>query len=120
MNFAAERRAGPLCMNNDDLADRISRIEEEIERLARVSEGCRKFILVAKVGIGAGALVLIALMFRLIGFDPALFVGSIAAILGGLVIAGSNRTTLNQARETARSAEHLRAELIDQIKFRDL
>jgi UPF0716 family protein affecting phage T7 exclusion len=107
-------------MNNDDLAKRISRIEDEIERLTRVSEGCRKFILFAKVGIGLGVLVLVATVFRLIGFDPALFVGSIAAILGGLVIAGSNKTTLNQALETARSAEHLRAELIDQIQFRDL
>jgi len=107
-------------MNNDDLADRISRIEDEIERLSRVSEGCRKFILVAKVGIGVGALLLLATVLGLIGFDPALFVGSIAAVLGGLVIAGSNRTTLHQARETARSAEHLRAQLIDQIKFRDL
>ena len=107
-------------MNNDDLADRISRLEDEIERLARISEGCRKFILIAKVSVGLGALMLVATVIRLIGFDPVVFVGSIAAILGGLVVAGSNRTTLNQARETARSAEHLRAELIDQIQFRDL
>jgi hypothetical protein len=107
-------------MSNDDLADRISRLEAEIERLARVSEGCRKFILVAKVSIALGALMFLATVLNFVGFDPVLFVGSIAAILGGLVVAGSNTTTLNQAHETARGAEHLRTELIDQIKFRDL
>jgi hypothetical protein len=107
-------------MNNDDLADRISRIEAEIEHLARISEGCRKFILIARVSIGLGALMLVATVLRLVGFDPGLFMGSIAAILGGLVVAGSNRTTLNQARASTRTAEHLRAELIDQIQFRDL
>jgi len=103
---------------NDDLSERIALLEVDIERLAGVAEGCVKIIRIAKIAIMLGGLTLLLTLFGLIGFDQLVFVGSIAAILGGIVTAGSNSATLGQVRRDMRAAEQLRTELIDQIEFR--
>lgn len=104
-------------MTNDDLSDRISLVEADIDRLARVAEGCRKIILISKIAIALGALTLAATVFGQINFDQLVFVGSIAAILGGIVVAGSNAATLRQTLGDMRAAEQLRNKLIDQLEF---
>ena len=104
-------------MTNDDLSDRSSLVEAEIDRLVRLAEGCRKIILISKIAIVLGALTLLATMLGQIKFDQLVFVGSITAILGGIVAAGSNTATLRQAGEEMRAAEQLRNKLIDQLEF---
>ncbi len=102
-------------MPNEDVRERIYRLEAEIEHFAKVAEGCRKIILVSKIVFALGALTLLVTLVGLLRFDQLALMGSIAAILGGIVGVGSNTTTLNQARERIRDAERLRTELIDQL-----
>jgi hypothetical protein len=59
-----------------------------------VAESCRKVILAAKVAIALGALVLLVRVTGLINADGIFAFAAIAAILGGIVAAGSNARTL--------------------------
>ena len=58
-------------MTNDDLSDRISLLEAEIDHLVRLAEGCRKIILLSKIAIMLGALTLLATVFGQLN-DPRL------------------------------------------------
>jgi outer membrane murein-binding lipoprotein Lpp len=102
---------------HEDPAAQIPRLEAEIERLGEVAESCRKVILAAKVAIAVGALVLLVTIVGLINVDQIVAFAASAVILGGIVAAGSNSRTLNEATANMRAAEARRAELIGMLPF---
>jgi hypothetical protein len=105
-------------MTDNNLSDQISRLEADIEDLTQVVERCRKLTLVSKLAIAAGGIWLLALTFGAIRFDAVAMVASIALVIGGVVVFGSNTSTSKQTTVAIKSAEARRAELIDELNPR--
>ena len=105
-------------MTEHDPTDEISLIEERLERLAEVAERCRKIILVSKAAIAGGVALLLVMMLGLFGSSQVAALGSIAAVLGGIVSLGSNVSTLRQTSDAISAAEALRSDLIGRIDLR--
>ena len=105
-------------MEEDDSIDEISQIEARIEELAEVSERCRKIILFSKAAIAGGFALLLIVMLGLFGSSQVAALGSIAAVLGGIVSLGSNVSTLQQTMAAMSAAEVLRSDLISRIDLR--
>ena len=105
-------------MPEDDPTDEISLIEERLEELAEVSERCRKIILASKAAIAGGFAVLVVTVLGLFGSSQVAALGSIAAVLGGIVSLGSNVSTLRQTTDAISAAEALRSDLIGRIDLR--
>jgi len=96
----------------------IEELEDEIERLSLVRERCRKISIAAKVAIAAGSVWLALTLVGLAPFVPSLFFASLAAIIGGIVLLGSNKTTWEQTEMALHKAEAARAQLISAIELR--
>ena len=104
--------------DEDNPIDEISRIEALLEGLAEVSERCRKIILVSKAVIAGGVVLSLFMMIGLFGSNQVAAIGSIAAVLGGIVLLGSNVSTLQQTMAAISAAEALRSDLISRIDLR--
>jgi len=102
-------------MDEDDPTDEIARIEARLEELAEVSERCRKIILASKAAIAGGAALLLVPVLGLFGASQTVAIGSIAAVLGGIVSLGSNVATLRQTMAAISEAEAHRSDLIGMI-----
>ena len=100
-----------------DLREQISRLENDIERLSDSVERCRKIAVAAKVAIGAGCVLLASLVVGAIGLDALSLIVSAILIIGGIVLLGSNETTLKQILARIDEAERLRAALISQMEL---
>jgi hypothetical protein len=106
-------------MSDDDGAhDQIAQIEAQIEDLAATVESCRKIMLLAKLAIAGGALLIAAMLVGAITPGIATLSGGSAALLIGIVLLGSNRSTADQAMAKMNQAEAARAGLIDQLALR--
>ena len=101
-----------------DPSEEIAMIEARLEHLAEVSERCRKIILFSKAAIAGGFALLLVVMLGLFGSSQVAALGSIAAVLGGIVSLGSNVSTLQQTTDAISAAEALRSDLISRIDLR--
>jgi hypothetical protein len=102
-------------MSDTDPHDEIERLEARIEELAARIEGCRKYILAGRIAAAGGGLVLIALLFGAIRFDPTEMALAMAALLVGIVVWGSNDSTAKEAAGELAVAEANRKTLIGMI-----
>jgi hypothetical protein len=101
----------------NDPHDEIERLEDQIEALAARIESCRKFILAARVAIAGGGIVIVLILIGAIRFDPAVMVGAMAAVLGGIVLFGSNNSTAKEAQAELTAAEASRGALIESMEL---
>jgi hypothetical protein len=102
----------------DDPVGEIALIEARLEHLAAVAERCRKFILASKIAIGGGIALMLAILVGLLGSNQIAAIGSIAAVLGGIVSLGSNVSTLQQTKAAIDAAESARSDLISGMQLR--
>jgi hypothetical protein len=107
-----------VLISEEDPHGEIERLEALIEKLSARIENCRKFILAAQIALGAGSILLAALLLGLILFDPTLLLTSFAALLGGIVVWGSNSSTAKEAANELAKAEANRRALIGLIDLR--
>jgi hypothetical protein len=105
-------------MDDGDPHDDIVRLEAHIEALNDKIESCRKFILASRIAMAGGGILFISILLGAIRFDPAAMTASIAALIGGIVVWGSNRSTAKQAAVEIAAAEAERAALIGLIDLR--
>ncbi len=105
-------------MAEENPIDEISLIEPRLEELAEVAERCRKFILASKAAIAGGVAWLLVMMLGPFGSNQVGAIGSIAAVLGGIVSLGSNVSTLRQTMAVMSAAEARRSNLIGGIDLR--
>src|ERR1700730_13866946 len=108
-------------MDDDDdgaLREEIVRLEADIEQFAETIESCRKLILIAKAAIALAALLILGALLGAITLDPAVLIGAFGVALGGVVVFGSNTSTLEQAKAATKATELRRAELIGRIDLR--
>ena len=131
--FTAKMAARPAAeMHRDDIArcftkvsasmddeprNQISELEEQIEELTDALERCRKTALASKAAMGLGGILMAATTLGVVTFDPMMMVAGFAALLGGIVVFGSNTSTANQLSEAMRSAEAQRAALIGRLNI---
>ena len=102
-------------MDDGDPRDEIVRLEAQIEQLAGVIEGCRKIIAVSRAAVVVGAILLLAIVTGALRLDPTMLIASIAAVIGGIVLLGSNSQTSDDATAALQTAEARRTKLIGAI-----
>jgi len=96
----------------------IARLEDRIEALAQSIERCRKYSLAAKSAIAAGVIWLALALTGVVTINPTGLFASLSAMIGGVVLLGSNATTWTQTEADLHATETERAELIGRIGLR--
>lgn len=102
-------------MNDDDFRDEIAQLEARSEALAESIERCRKISLAAKLTIAAGAIWIVLVLLGVVAFSPGTIIAAMAAVLGGIVLLGSNASTWTQTDAALHEAEAMRADLIGRM-----
>lgn len=95
----------------------IARLERDIEQLSDATERCRKIDAGAKAAMAAGAAWLAAVLLGFARTGGAMTLVALAALLGGLVTYGSNRSTWARLAERLQAAETRRSQLIDHLEM---
>ena len=105
-------------MTDPSYRDEIVRLEEEIDELAARIESCRKCILAGRILVIGGGAVLVGILIGALQFNPSVMAVAVAAVLGGIVAAGSSHSTAKEATRELTAAEAKRTALIGQIDLR--
>jgi hypothetical protein len=99
------------------LHEQIADLELQIEELSDAAERCRRMMLITKAAAVLGVLLLTLTLTGLFPFNPLVFVLTIGAILGGVALFGSTRSTRDQIIASIRVREAQRKEMIDKLEL---
>src|SRR5215470_6926994 len=99
-------------MSDQAARDHIAQLETRIDELAEAIERCRKVDLAAKIAIAIGGGWLLGLMLGIVGAGVMSLIAAMTAVIGGIVLFGSNASTSRQMSAAIVDAEARRADLI--------
>lgn len=105
-------------MDDGIVREQIAQLEARIEALTLSIERCRKISMGSKLAIAGGAIWFLLMLVLIVPFNPTGFVAALSAVLGGIVLLGSNATTWEQTDADLHAAEAMRADLIGSIELR--
>ncbi|GGH10631.1 hypothetical protein GCM10007036_07270 [Alsobacter metallidurans] len=95
--------------------DEIVRLEEQIEALGEAVERSRKLITLSRAAAVLGAVSLVVVATGVAALNSSVTLFGIATLLGGMVLAGSSRSTLDEHVEALEKARQARDALIDEV-----
>lgn len=101
----------------DDLRAEVERLEAEIEEIGQALDRCRKIDLFARILGGAGFIWLVTLVSGLVRGDLLALLLALSATLIGLVLYGSNRSTLRESAVALADRESARREIIGRMRL---
>jgi hypothetical protein len=105
-------------MDDQITGEDIARVEAHIQELGEAIERCRKFSLTAKFAIAAGIGWIALSMAAVVSYTPETTLTALAAIIIGIVLLGSNRTTWKETEGALRASEAMRADMIGRLQLR--
>jgi len=105
-------------MDDGSGRDQIAQLEDRVEALTESIERCRKIATGAKIAVAAGAIWFAMVLLWILPFDATAFAAALTAVLGGVVLLGSNSTTWAQTDTELHNVESMRADLIGRIELR--
>jgi hypothetical protein len=105
-------------MHEGDVRDQVALLEARIDALTESIERCRKIAVGSKISVAAGSVWFVLALLWVLPFDATAFVAALTAVLGGVVLLGSNATTWAQTAAELHAAEVMRANLIGTIELR--
>jgi hypothetical protein len=103
---------------DDEFHDDIDSLEQRIEALTAETARCRKFAAAARVMMAGGAVAIVLALTAGTPFGSELLIGGLAALIGGIVLMGSNAATRAQTEGALQAAETMRSDLIARMELR--
>lgn len=99
------------------MMDEIERLELRIEELSDAIERSRRLGLAGRASAVAGPALLIGFALGLVAYTPTRMIVALALAIGGVVLAGSSRSTTEELERALRQAEAERTAAIDALEL---
>ncbi len=99
----------------DSPVARVEALELVVDELGDSIARSRRLVTVGRVAAGAGSLLLVALLIGLIVFSPARVLAALALLIGGVVLAGSSRSSTEELERRLARANAERNMAIDAL-----
>ena len=86
-------------------AEDVEELEFRIDELRDSIARSRRLMAAGRAAVGVGAVLLLALMIGVFAFAPARVVFALALMIGGVVLAGSSKSSTEQLERSLERAE---------------
>jgi hypothetical protein len=106
-----------LCKNGRGLMDEIERLELRIEELREAIARSRRLRLVGQASAVIGPALIVGFVPGLVAYSPTRVLVAFALAIGGVVLAGSSRSSTEELERSLKQAEAERMAAIDALEL---